>query len=104
MVATWAGFDNHDRLGHEETGAHAALPMWIAFMQTALKDRPALDFAPPPGVIQVRVDPRSGKLAADELSGHMEYFIDGTQPKETAAPAGQAEPNDLLMVDPGITR
>ena len=104
VAAAWTGFDNHDRMGREETGAHAALPIWLGFMQQALKDRPALDFAPPPGIISVRIDPRSGKLAADEYSGRMEYFVDGTQPKDTAAPAGQADPQDIMMADPGTKK
>lgn len=104
VAVSWTGFDNHDRLGREETGAHAALPAWLAFMQAAVKERPVLDFAPPPGVIQVRVDPKSGLLAPDDSTGRMEYFLDGTQPKETAAPANQANPTDLFFVDPGTRK
>lgn len=104
VSVVWTGFDNHDRLGREETGAHAALPIWMDFMKAALNDRPVLDFAPPPGVIQVRIDPKSGLLAPDDLSGRMEYFVDGSQPKLAAAPVGQANPNDLFFVDPGTKR
>jgi penicillin-binding protein 1A len=103
-TVAWTGFDNHDRLGHEETGAHAALPIWLAFMQAAEKDRPTLDFAVPPGVIQVRVDPRTGLLSPDDTTGRMEYFADGTQPKETAAPADKANPSDLFFEDQGKRR
>lgn len=105
VTVAWTGFDNHDRLGREETGAHAALPIWMDFMKAALEDRPVLDFAPPPGVIQVRIDPKTGLLAADDLSGRNEYFIDGSQPKLAAAPVGQvANPNDLFFEDPGTKR
>ena len=41
FVATaWVGFDQHEPLGRREVGGVAALPIWIEFMQTVLKDRP----------------------------------------------------------------
>jgi penicillin-binding protein 1A len=45
----WVGFDDKGRsLGPKETGGAAALPIWIDFMQVAIKDKPAEDFTPPP--------------------------------------------------------
>jgi penicillin-binding protein 1A len=45
----WIGFDEKKSLGNKETGAVAALPVWIAFMGTAT-DKSGLprDFAPLP--------------------------------------------------------
>jgi len=40
----WVGYDQKKPLGKGETGAKAALPIWIDFMQRALKDRPWEDF------------------------------------------------------------
>ncbi len=40
----WVGFDDHRTLGPKEEGAHVALPIWMAFMEEALKDRPVGDF------------------------------------------------------------
>jgi penicillin-binding protein 1A len=37
---TWIGFDDRQSLGPKETGARAALPMWMDFMKVALADRP----------------------------------------------------------------
>ncbi len=37
---TWIGFDNRESLGDKETGAKAALPMWMDFMRVAIADRP----------------------------------------------------------------
>jgi penicillin-binding protein 1A len=40
------GFDDKQiSLGKKETGAKAALPIWLEFMKTALEGQPALDFA-----------------------------------------------------------
>jgi penicillin-binding protein 1A len=45
----WVGFDEKKTLGNKETGAAAALPIWIDFMRVALAGRESEDFpAPPP--------------------------------------------------------
>ena len=42
---TWIGFDNPSQtLGEKETGAKAALPMWMDFMKVAVADRPNEQF------------------------------------------------------------
>ena len=42
---TWIGFDNRQSLGEKETGARAALPMWMDFMRAAIATRPNEMFA-----------------------------------------------------------
>ena len=37
---TWIGFDNRQSLGEKETGAKAALPMWMDFMRAAIANKP----------------------------------------------------------------
>jgi penicillin-binding protein 1A len=45
----WVGFDEKKTLGNKETGAAAALPIWMDFMRVALQGRESEDFpAPPP--------------------------------------------------------
>ena len=44
---TWIGYDNRQSLGDKETGAKAALPIWIDFMKVALADRPEEAFSKP---------------------------------------------------------
>ncbi len=44
---TWIGFDEKVTLGNKETGAQAALPMWIDFMKLAIHGRDREDFLPP---------------------------------------------------------
>jgi penicillin-binding protein 1A len=36
----WVGYDNRQSLGDKETGARAALPIWMDFMRTAIAQRP----------------------------------------------------------------
>ncbi len=44
----WMGFDEKKSLGPRETGAHAALPIWIDFMKIALAGKEPGEFAAPP--------------------------------------------------------
>ncbi len=51
----WIGYDTPRKLGDKETGGGLALPVWIEFMQHALKSAPAFkaQLPPPPGVVNV---------------------------------------------------
>ncbi len=63
VAVSWVGFDDGSPLGNRETGGHAALPMWIEFMRTALADTAEAELEQPEGLITVRIDPRTGLLA-----------------------------------------
>ena len=49
VTGVWLGHDRPRSLGHEETGARAALPIWVAVMRAALRGQPVEEFVPPPG-------------------------------------------------------
>jgi penicillin-binding protein 1A len=49
----WIGYDEKKTLGPKESGAMAALPMWIDFMKVAIQGHPNEDFAPPPDLPKV---------------------------------------------------
>lgn len=86
-VGVWVGFDDMRTLGESESGAHAALPIWIDFMREALKDMPVLTFEIPENVVFARVDPASGLLAPDEGEhSAVEVFAKGTEPAQQAIP------------------
>jgi penicillin-binding protein 1A len=44
----WVGYDEKKALGAKETGARAALPIWMNFMTAAMAGKDAGDFQPPP--------------------------------------------------------
>ncbi len=44
----WIGYDEKKSLGAKESGAHAALPMWIDFMKIAMAGKDPGEFQPPP--------------------------------------------------------
>ncbi|MBW2145537.1 MAG: PBP1A family penicillin-binding protein [Deltaproteobacteria bacterium] len=64
VAGVWVGNDDHSPLGNRETGARAALPIWISFMEKALSGTPVEDFVPPPDLVEIDIDKRSGLLSA----------------------------------------
>ena len=60
LASAWVGFDDHSSLGPGESGAKAALPVWLHFMKSATEGRPVTDFAMPPGVVLVPGGPDDG--------------------------------------------
>ncbi|KAF1022910.1 MAG: Penicillin-binding protein 1A [Paracidovorax wautersii] len=56
VAATWIGYDNPRKLGSRETGGGLALPIWVDYMQTALKGVPVREYTPPSGVTYVNGD------------------------------------------------
>ena len=70
LVATaWVGFDRVRPLGRRETGGRAALPMWIEYMKEALEGTPERDVEPPEGIVTVRIDPATGRIAGASHEG-----------------------------------
>jgi len=63
-VATgvWVGTDNHTSLGEKETGAKAALPVWIDVMRQTFQNQPIKYFDIPDDVQQIQIDPITGKI------------------------------------------
>jgi penicillin-binding protein 1A len=48
----WIGYDQPRNLGNKETGGGLALPIWIGFMQKALKNEPVVERPAPAGLVQ----------------------------------------------------
>jgi penicillin-binding protein 1A len=101
VTTAWVGFDRLRPLGAGETGAGAALPMWVDFMSEALKGIPEHNYVQPEGMVTVRIDPETGLLAsADNPNALFETFRAGRAPTQmerlvgptpAATPGGAAE-------------
>ena len=52
-AVTWIGYDNPRKLGDRETGGGLSLPVWISFMETALKNVPISEPTAPEGVTRI---------------------------------------------------
>ncbi len=97
-VGVWVGFDDRRSLGETESGAHAALPIWLDFMKQALATLPVVPFEIPEGVSFVNIDPATGLLTADQSEeGTIELFAKGTEPKEIAPPF--VSPSEFYRLD-----
>jgi penicillin-binding protein 1A len=81
VVGTFVGFDDNRSLGKGETGAVAAVPIFIEFMQEALRTLPQMDFTAPPGTVFAQIGP------------NREAFRPGTEP-HLIVPT--ATPDELL--------
>jgi penicillin-binding protein 1A len=79
VAVAWIGFDQPRSLGGNETGAQAALPIWMNYMGRALKGEPETSPPPPDGVVSVIIDPASGKRASE---GRAEFFYQENLPSE----------------------
>ena len=51
----WIGYDEKKSLGEKETGARAALPVWMQFMSVALAGKDAGEFQPAPAALSTDV-------------------------------------------------
>ena len=84
-AGVWIGHDDKKPLGPAETGAQAALPVWIEFMKAYIdrygdRQHPP-EFEAPGNIVFVSVDRITGQPAADNAPGAItEAFIAGTQP------------------------
>jgi len=98
MVAVaWMGFDQPKTLGTNETGAVAALPMWMAFMAKVLKGVPEVPLKTPDGILVAKINPDTG-LREDDHGGISEYFYVEFPPRQrddALAPAGSQAPREV---------
>ena len=53
----WVGYDTPKKLGNKETGGALALPIWIQYMQTALRDVPVASYEQPAGIVVENGEP-----------------------------------------------
>jgi penicillin-binding protein 1A len=84
----WIGFDQPKTLGLNETGGVAALPIWMTYMQRALKGVPEKPLQTPEGVISVRINAETG--LRDDSSSLTEWFYAEFPPRgrdDALAPA-----------------
>jgi penicillin-binding protein 1A len=74
-AGVWTGLDNFATLGNGETGARAALPIWTAFMEKAIQNRPIHYFDIPDSVDRVNMDSATGKIVAEGTAGSERILV-----------------------------
>jgi penicillin-binding protein 1A len=99
VTIAWVGFDNPQPLGSHETGAIAALPMWMHFMGAALKGQPETPLIQPSGIVSVRINEKTGRpTTAADPDAMFEYFLEDQVPSAELGPTDtqqQTQPTDI---------
>jgi penicillin-binding protein 1A len=90
----WIGFDQPKRMGSGETGGTAALPMWIGFMDKALKGVPESYMPAPTGLTAVTAADPSGKTGKEFIYSESLPPVDTetVTPEQPPAPVQDTKP------------
>lgn len=108
VTTVWAGFDQPESLGRNEYGGTVALPIWIEYMAYALKDKPVQAMTEPAGMMTLRIDPVSGRIARPGTQGaYFEMFksedappsMDEFEENWTAPHSPYLEPMETTPID-----
>ncbi len=109
-AGTWIGFDDRRSLGEKETGARAALPIWMDFMKVAVADRPNEQFSranAPKKKLELAITPDetpTPPAAAENSDDNVDTTPPPPPPQSAVpppAPVNQAAPNDEAAPAPG---
>lgn len=80
-TTVFVGFDEPSHLGKRESGASAALPIWVDYMSRVLKDFPEKPEKIPDNITTRFINKESGlATSVDDPDGYYEYFLVGTEP------------------------
>ena len=87
-AVTWIGYDTPRKMGSNETGGGLSLPVWITFMEYALKGVPVTQYAAPAGVVNT-----GGEWFYDEYANGAGVTSLGLNDKSvTPGPAVEIQP------------
>jgi penicillin-binding protein 1A len=95
----WIGFDQPKRMGNGETGGAAALPIWIGFMEHALKNVPESWQETPEGLVAIVANDPSGKASKELI--YREHLPplpaeeEREEAKQAPAPVQDAKPKPV---------
>jgi penicillin-binding protein 1A len=97
VTGVWVGYDDQTSIGSRETGARAALPIWLDFMKEAHADRPPEDFVAPESILFRQIDPRTGLLSTETCKQSVRRaFLPGTEPRQYCKEAGVSTDEPLI--------
>ena len=95
-AAVWMGYDTPKKLGDRETGGGLSLPIWINFMDYALKGVAVTEYPPPEGIVSI-----NGEWYYNEYAKGAGVSSVGMQQDPAAgSSAGAAPPGAAIQVLP----
>lgn len=103
---TWIGYDDRQSLGEKETGARAALPIWMSFMRIAIQTRPREAFSTggaPKKVLDVPLsttEPDTAPNGREGVSPEVESDPGATEPAKSRDPTAPARGPSAPVIVP----
>lgn len=97
VAVVWIGFDQPHTLGKGETGARAALPIWMKYMGAILKGTPQANFIQPTGVVSVPINQLTGLPVGPDEAGTPEYFYQEAVPIAASSTNDTSNDGDSLL-------
>ena len=107
-AAVWLGYDKPKKLGDRETGGGLSLPIWINFMEYALKGVPVTEYTAPEGVVNIggewyynEYGRGSGTSTVNSIPATSSNAgdVSGSSPDETSAQASQPSDERRRILD-----
>lgn len=94
-AVVWIGYDTPRKLGDRETGGGLSLPVWISFMETALRTIPVSEPAVPEGLVNIGGDWMFDELSKEGSISSLGVGQESTASKPSTIPAAE-EKNRIL--------
>ena len=100
MTSVWVGFDQPRSLGNAESGARAALPIWIEYMATATAGQPNTVLEKPDTIVSRQINKTTAKISSElDPNAFTEIFAARTAPDELL----RAQQTDSRALLPSFT-
>ena len=94
VTGVWVGKDEDESLGVNETGTRTAIPIWLQYMQEALKGVPVKSFPIPNDVTYIRINQKTGEETTfDDPDGRFEVFLNENLPEKSESGINPLEEN-----------
>jgi penicillin-binding protein 1A len=101
VTTVWVGFPDHGPLGAREYGSNTPLPIWLDYMKAALAGKPERNRAQPAGVVTMKIDPATGRVAsAADPNAIFEYFLAEHAPRPADAGGLERKQTDEEDIKP----
>ena len=75
VTTVWVGTDDFTSLGENEYGSTISLPIWLGYMEDALKDIPIKNIDMPEGISFVRINKDTGLIDANSKNSYFELIL-----------------------------
>lgn len=100
VTISWMGYDEPKSLGSNETGGRVALPIWMDYMKSVMKDVPMIDYKAPSGITATKIN--SGTGFRDSSGNMTEYFFSEQLPPVYEPPPIEHAPNPRVREEKDV--